>query len=121
MNDLNSLHIEGMVSKSPMYRTTKKGDTVCTFSIASNRYFKSVAGKKEKETSFFDVEAWKDEADKCQMLAHTGRRCRITGRIREDRWKSTKGEPRSKVVIVADFVEFRPETNKEEGKGYEQN
>lgn len=109
MNDLNSLHIEGTVSKSPMYQTTKKGDSVCTFSVASNRYFKTIVGKKEKETSFFDVEAWKGEADKCQKLAHTGRRCRITGRIREDRWRSPKGEPRSKVVIVAELVEFRPE------------
>jgi single-strand DNA-binding protein len=120
MNDLNSLHIEGTVSKSPMYRTTKKGDPVCTFSVASNRYFKT-AGKKEKETSFFDVEAWKDEANKCQMLAHTGRHCRITGRIREDRWKSAKGEPRSRVVIVAESVEFRPEYNNQEGKEHEQN
>jgi single-strand DNA-binding protein len=113
MNDLNSLHIEGIISKDPICRTTKKGDSVCTFSVASSRYFKTATGKKEKETSFFDVEAWKNEADKCQMLAHPGRRCRITGRIREDRWKSAKGEPRSKVVIVAESIEFRPEYNQE--------
>jgi single-strand DNA-binding protein len=115
MNDLNFDMVEGIISKPPVCRTTKKGDLVCTFSIASNRYFK-FHGKTETETSFFDVEAWEDEAEKCQKIGHKGRRCRVKGRIRQDRWNNPKGEPRSKVVIVAESVEFRPENKNEEGK-----
>jgi single-strand DNA-binding protein len=114
MNDLNSLHLEGTVSKNPIPRATKKGDMVCSFSVATDRFFKSARGT-EKETSFFDIETWGEEAGKCKMLAHKGRRCRITGRIRQDRWNTPEGDPRSKVVVVAEFVEFRPEKKLEGG------
>jgi single-strand DNA-binding protein len=114
MNDLNSLHLEGTVSRNPVQRTTKKGDMVCFFGVATSRYFKTSAGT-EKETSFFDVETWGEEAGKCKRLAHKGRRCRVTGRIRQDRWNTPEGSPRSKVVVVAEFVEFRPEKKQEEG------
>jgi single-strand DNA-binding protein len=115
MNDLNAVHLEGTVAKNPINRTTKKGDTACLFSVATNRFFKSSAGRTERETSFFDIETWGEEAGKCKNLAHKGRRCRITGRIRQDRWNTPEGDPRSKVVIVAEFVEFCPEKKQEEG------
>jgi single-strand DNA-binding protein len=118
MNDLNSIHLEGTVSKNPIHRTTKKGDMVCSFSVATNRFFKSPAGETEKETSLFDIEPWGEEAGKCKRLAHKGRRCRVTGRIRQDRWNTPEGDPRSKVVVVAEFVEFRPE-KKQEGGNHE--
>jgi single-strand DNA-binding protein len=110
MNDLNSLHIEGTISKDPVFRKTKKGDPVCTFSISSCRFFKGSAGV-DRETSSFEAESWEAEAEKCHRLGHKGRRCRIRGRIRQDRWNTPAGEYRSKVVIVAESVEFRPEYN----------
>jgi len=122
MNDPNSLNIEGTVSKDPIFRLTRKNDSVCTFSIAVNRFYKDKQKNNQKETSFFEVETWDDEAKKCKELAHVGRRCRIRGEIRQDRWKTTHGnEPRQKVVIVAEFVEFRPEKKLEEGERDEQN
>jgi single-strand DNA-binding protein len=113
MNDLNSIMVEGTIANDPMYRKTKKGNPVCNFLISSNRFYKSLDGL-ERETSFFDVEAWDDLADLCQKLGHKGRRCRVKGRIRQDRWNTQKGEPRTKVVIVAESVEFRPEKKGDE-------
>jgi len=121
MNDLNSLNIEGTVSKAPIFRFTRKNDSVCSFSIAVNRFYKDSSRKTQKDTSFFEVEVWEDEARKCKELAHEGRRCRIRGELRQDRWKTRDNEPRAKVVIVAETVEFRPEKKQEEGEENEQN
>jgi single-strand DNA-binding protein len=35
------------------------------------------------------------------------------GRLKQDRWTSSDGKPHSKVTIVAEHVEFRPDFKKE--------
>jgi single-strand DNA-binding protein len=52
MNNLNSILIEGNMVREPVLRATPRGTSVCTFSLASNRYFKQDSGM-EKEVSFF--------------------------------------------------------------------
>jgi single-strand DNA-binding protein len=39
---------------------------------------------------------------------------RVTGRLKQDRWSSTDGKPHSKISIVAEHVEFKPDFKKEE-------
>jgi single-strand DNA-binding protein len=112
MNYLNMVMVEGNVVKSPTLRFTHNGDAVCAFVIASNRFHKGKDGMAT-ERSFFPVEAWLDVAKKCDDLAKKGVNCRIQGRLRQDRWENPDGEPRSKVVIVADKVEFRAEKKEE--------
>jgi single-strand DNA-binding protein len=112
MNNLNSVLIEGNLVRDPQYRETAKGTPICTFSIASNRFFKS-DGSLEKEVSFFDVETWAKLAENCSNLGHKGRGVRVVGRLKQDRWNDSEGRARSKIAIVAEHVEFRPEFKKE--------
>jgi single-strand DNA-binding protein len=108
MNNLNSILIEGNLVRDPLYRTTPKGTHVCTFTIASNRYYKQDANF-EKEVGFFDVETWSRLADTCYNQGRKGRGVRVVGRLKQDRWNGTDGKPRSRVAIVAEHVEFRKE------------
>jgi single-strand DNA-binding protein len=113
MNNLNSILIEGNLVKDPMLRSTPKGTQVCTMSLASNRYYKVDSGF-EKEVSFFDVETWARLAEACYDKGRKGRGIRVVGRLRQDRWTDTDGNPHSKIRIVAEHVEFRPEFKKDE-------
>ncbi len=112
MNNLNSILIEGNMVREPQYRTTPKGTSVCTFSLASNRFFRQDNGY-EREVSFFDVETWAKLADTCNNMGKKGRGVRVVGRLKQDRWTGTDGKPRSRISIVAEHVEFRPEFKKE--------
>ncbi|MDR1325920.1 MAG: single-stranded DNA-binding protein [Treponema sp.] len=113
MNNLNSILIEGNLVRDPLLRTTSKGTSLCTFSLASNRYYKQDSGL-EKEVGFFDVEAWSKLAENCYNFGHKGRGVRVVGRLKQDRWNGTDGKAHSRVSIVAEHVEFRPEFKKEE-------
>jgi single-strand DNA-binding protein len=84
---------------------------VCTFSLASNRYHKHENGL-EQEVSFFDVEAWAKLAETCQMMGHKGRGVRVVGRLKQNRWNDDEGKAHSKVSIVAEHIEFRPDFKK---------
>jgi len=113
MNNLNSILIEGNLVRDPLLRSTPKGTQVCTMSLASNRFYKQDSGF-EKEVSFFDIETWARLAEACYAKGKKGRGVRVVGRLKQDRWNDPDGKPRSKVTIVAEHVEFRPEFKKDE-------
>ena len=113
MNNLNSVLIEGNLVRDPLLRSTPKGTPLCTFSLASSRFFKQDSGM-EKEVSFLDVETWGKLADHCYDLGHKGRGVRVVGRLKQDRWVGSDGKNHSRVTIVAEHVEFRPDFKKEE-------
>ena len=115
MNNLNSILIEGNLVRDPLLRSTPKGTQVCTFTLASNRFYKQETGL-EKEVGFFDVETWAKLAENCYSLGHKGRGVRVVGRLKQDRWSSPDGKSHSKISIVAEHVEFRPEFKKEESR-----
>ncbi|GHU97954.1 single-stranded DNA-binding protein [Spirochaetia bacterium] len=113
MNNLNSVIIEGNLVRDPICKTTTKGTAITSFPIATNRYFKQ-GENMEKETSFFDVETWAKLAETCEQLGHKGRGVRVVGRLKQDRWNDGEGKARSRVTIVAQHIEFRPEMKREE-------
>jgi single-strand DNA-binding protein len=112
MNNLNSILIEGNLTREPLLTSTAKGTAHCSFTIASNRFYKHDEGL-EREVGFFEVETWSKLAEQCSNLGHKGRGVRVVGRLKQDRWDGPDGKPRSKVTIVAEHVEFRPEYRKE--------
>lgn len=108
MNNLNSVLIEGNLTKDPELSYTTKGTPLCTFSIAVNRYYRS-EDEQHQEVSFFDIETWSRLAETCNEYLSKGRGVRIVGRLKQNRWDSPEGA-RSKVHVVAEHVEFKPNT-----------
>jgi single-strand DNA-binding protein len=108
MNNLNSILIEGNLECDPLLRSTPKGTSICTFSLASSRFYKGDAGL-EKEVSYFGIESWGKLAENCYNLGHEGLGVRVVGRLKQERWTDSAGKEREKVTVVAEHVEFRPE------------
>jgi single-strand DNA-binding protein len=113
MNNLNSILIEGNLVKDPLLRSTPKGTQICSMRLASNRYYKVDSGF-EREVSFFDVETWARLAEACYNKGRKGRGIRVVGRLKEDRWNGADGKPHSRIAIVAEHVEFRPDFKRDE-------
>ncbi|MCG8479705.1 MAG: single-stranded DNA-binding protein [Spirochaetales bacterium] len=106
MNDLNSIIVEGNLTRDPVLSTTPNGVSVCNFSIGSHHMYKKEA-KQHTETSFFDVEVWSRLGENCAEYLRKGRGVRVVGRLKQDRWKDGEGKSRSRLKIVAEHVEFR--------------
>ena len=112
MNSINSLVIEGNAVNKAVLKETARGTKLCSFSIASERYFKNGDGM-EKEVSYFDIETWGSLAETCEKI-DKGRGLRVIGRLKQSRWTGSDGKPCSRIVIIADHVEFKPIFNKAE-------
>ena len=119
MNNLNSILLEGNLVRDPEISYTPKGTPVCNFSIACNRYFKQ-GEELEQEVSYFDVTVWNRLAEVCKEYLAKGRGVRVVGRLKQDRWEDPEGKTRSKVHIVAEHVEFKPQLKKQDGEDGEE-
>ena len=106
MNALNSMLLEGNVVRDAILKKTPKGTSVCTFSVASNRYYIQ-DNTRVKETSYFDVETWGKLAESCGKSCTKGRGVRIVGRMKQDRWVGSDGKNHSRLILVAEHVEFK--------------
>lgn len=115
MNNLNSILIEGNLVRDPQVKETPKGTSICSFAVASNRYFKQ-GDDLEREVSFFDVETWAKLAETCGQQLRKGRGVRVVGRLKQERWTGNDGKPYAKIKIVAEHVEFKPELKAKQGE-----
>lgn len=106
MNDLNSILIEGNLTRDPVFSTTPNGTAVCNFAVGTHHLYRKEE-EQQKETSFFDVEVWSRLAEICSEYLRKGRGVRVVGRLKQDRWQDGEGRPRSRVKIVGEHVEFR--------------
>ncbi len=119
MNNLNSIIVEGNLTRDPILSATPKGTSVCTFAVASNRFYRQNE-ESQKEVSFFDVETWARLAEVCGEQLKKGRGVRVVGRLKQDRWTDGEGKLHSRVKIVAEHVEFKPQFAKKEGEQEEE-
>ena len=115
MNNLNSILVEGNLTKDPVFTENAKGTSICSFTIATNRYYKQEE-EYQNEVSYLDVETWSKLADACRDHLTKGRGVRVVGRVKQDRWLDQEGKNRSKVKIVAEHVEFKPFKKNDENK-----
>ena len=111
MNNLNSVIIEGNLTKDPEEVSTPKGTPVCKFTIATNRYYKN-GEQQQQEVSFFSVETWANLASSCSTYLEKGRGVRVVGRLKQERWTGADDKKHERIVVVAEHVEFKPQANK---------
>ena len=111
MNALNSILIEGDLIEDPVTTETPRGSTVCTFSIASSRFYKQDEDLEE-EVSHFDIESWGKIAESCKENLAKGRGVRVVGRLKQDRWTDDEGKAQSKIKVVAEHIEYKSRLKK---------
>jgi single-strand DNA-binding protein len=112
MNNLNSVLLEGNLTRDPELRYTAKGTAVCRFAIACNRSYKQDEQRQE-EVSYFDVTTWSRLAEICAEYLVKGRGVRVVGRLKQDRWEDDSGNRRSRIEVIAEHVEFKPQRRDE--------
>ena len=106
MNNLNSILVEGNLTKDPSLKNIPSGNHVCLISVATNRYWKQDE-ERQQEVSYFDVEAWATLGERCHHYLKKGSGVRVVGRLKQDRWSDADGKQHSRVKIIAEHVEFR--------------
>ncbi len=100
--NINQLVLAGNLTGKPELRHTSGGKGVCQLCVAVSRPSRDGSGGVD----YFDVETWERLAEVCAEFLDKGSAVLVTGRLRLDRWTAQDGSVRSKVLIVADRVDF---------------
>lgn len=100
---MNKVFLIGNLTRDPELTTTNSGVQMCRFGIAVNRSFANADGVRE--TDFFNITAWRGNAERCGKYLHKGNKVAITGTIQMRNYESN-GEKRTSVDIIVEDIEF---------------
>ena len=101
----NQVILMGNLTRDPELRQTPNGQSVCSFSLALNRSYKSADGNWTEATDYIDVVAWGPLGERVAQYLTKGRPCLVNGRLQSRSWEQD-GQKRSKVEVVAQDVTF---------------
>ena len=99
--DLNKVMIIGRVTQKPEKRVTQNGQTVTTFSVATNRRWKDSNGNQQEQAEFHNIVAWGKLAEICEQYLDKGRRVYVEGRLQTRNWEGQDGVKRYRTEIIA--------------------
>ncbi len=97
---LNKVLIIGNLTRDPELRYTPSGTAVCTFSIATNRQWKTESGDQKDEAEFHRIVAWDKLAEICSKMLKKGSRTYVEGRLQTRSWQGQDGAQRTTTEIV---------------------
>ena len=102
---LNKAMIYGNLTRDPEKRALPSGQSVVSFTVATNRTYTDKDGKKQDQTEYHDVVAFAKLADVMAQWLKKGRPVYLEGRLQTRSWEQD-GVKRYRTEIVADNFQF---------------
>ena len=106
--NFNKAVIVGRLTRDPESRAMPSGQTVASFSIATNRVWVGQDGNKQESTEFHNIVAFGKLADICSKYLNKGRLVLIEGRLQTNSWQDKEGNKRYRTEIIADNMQMGP-------------
>ncbi len=107
--NFNKAFVLGNVTRDPELRTTPSGQSVCSFGIATNRFYKDQKGERQQMAEFHNIVAWGRLAEVCNQYLKKGSLVFIEGRIQTRSWQDqNSNQKRFKTEIVAETMQLGP-------------
>ncbi len=102
MYSLNRATLIGNVTRDPELKQIPSGQSVCTFSIATNRSWKGADGTKQEASEFHNIVAWGKLAEICSQHLNKGRKVYIEGRLQTRDWDGQDGVKRYRTEVITE-------------------
>ena len=101
---LNTIIIQGRLTKDPEIRKTSTDKTVSSFTVACERPFKDNVGNKV--TDFIPVVAWHATAKFVYQYFKKGDMILVQGRLQSRNYTDNNGDERKAYEILAENINF---------------
>ena len=97
---LNKVMLIGNLTRDPELKYTPQGTAVVTFSIATNRQWKTESGELKDSAEFHRIVAWDKLAEICGKMLKKGVRAYVEGRPQTRSWQGQDGAQKQTTEIV---------------------
>lgn len=101
---LNVVALMGRLVADPELKTTQRGNSVCTFSIAVDRSY--TAKGEERQADFITVTAWRKTAEFVSKYFQKGSMISVQGRLETRQYQDKNGNNRTATEVLAAEVGF---------------
>ena len=108
--NLNKVFLLGRVASDIELKRTPAGQSVCTFSLATNRIYKDASGQKKEDSQFHRIVLWAKQAEIASQFLTKGALVLIEGRIQTRSWEGTDGSKRFTTEIVGEAMQLGPKS-----------
>ncbi|MFH1188632.1 MAG: single-stranded DNA-binding protein [bacterium] len=116
--NLNKVFILGRLTADPQLRTTPSGESVGTFSVATNQYWTDKGGNRKESTEFHNIVVWGKQAELASQYLFKGGIVLVEGRLQTRSWESKDGGQRRTTEVIADRLQFGPRKEGGASSGY---
>ena len=108
--NLNKVFIVGRLTADPILRTTPSGQSVTSFSVATNRNWADKSGNRQEEVEYHNIVAWGRQAEIANQFLTKGAIVMVEGRIRTRSWTDKQSQTRKTTEIICERLQLGPRT-----------
>lgn len=102
----DSVRLFGWVGRYFDFKQTQSGKSLATFSLATQRPYRSTSGSWLKKTVWQRVVAWGETAESISALLQKGARVSVEGKFKTREWTDKENNLRTTTELVARHVHF---------------
>ncbi len=106
--NLNKVFVLGNLTRDPELRQTPGGQAVCSFAVATNRFYNDSSGQKQKQAEFHNIVAWGRQAEIVNQYLRKGSPVLVEGRLQTRSWQDNQGVKHWRTEIIAERVQLGP-------------
>jgi len=106
--NLNKVFLIGRLTNNPQLKTLPSGTQVCSFGLATDRFFTDKTGQKKQETEFSNIVLFGRLAEIASQYLTKGSLTFIEGRLRTRNWQDQSGNKRYRTEIIAERLQLGP-------------
>lgn len=103
---LNRVQIIGRLGRDVELRQTPSGQSVASFTVATDESYTARDGQKVEQTEWHRVNVFGKQAELCGKFIGKGSLVYVEGKLRTRKWTDQSGQERSSTEINADRVQF---------------
>jgi single-strand DNA-binding protein len=111
---MNKVILMGRLTRDPEMRQTASAISVCSFTLAVDRRFKSQDG--ERKADFINIVAWRQLAEFANAYLRKGQRTAVVGSLQTRSWEDANtGQRRYATEVIADEIHFADSKQQDSG------
>lgn len=113
--NLNKIFILGNLTRDPELRQTMTGQSVCSFGVATNSFFKDKSGQNQKRAEFHNVVVWGRQAEIANQYLKKGSSVLVEGRLQTRSWQDKQGQTHKTAEIISERIQLGPKSGSQMG------
>ena len=108
----NKVILVGRLTRDPENKVLPSGQSLTSFSMATDRFFTDKNGQKQQQTEFHNIVLFGKLADIAVQYMNKGSLVLIEGRLQTRSWQDQNGVKKYRTEIIAERLQLGPKSAK---------